>query len=336
MHQIAEQYKLLKEKLEHVQMQLHTAEERIRSTAFQKSQDEIDELKAKVQALQQTIEECKATKVQNEAKVKDLSSKLSDSKGHRERELKSAENDLKKSKQKHEQSRSNWKKREQEYETLKMEIEELNKTIADGKEQVIAIEAQIADMQKQIEEKGNADGDLKTQSEELRSKIKAYKSAIATQNKEIRDKTNRREKLLKNNLELELEIKKKENEIVKVRADNTEGYNKIRALEQNYPWIPEDKDHFGARNTRYDYTKEDPTEAGRKLHNMQENKEKLSRNINQEAMVLLEKEEEHYKKIMERRSKIENDRKNIIESINKLDSKKVEDLKKVRSFFFFL
>lgn len=327
--QVADQYKGVKDKLENFQVQLRTAEERIRSTAFQKSQDEIDELKVKVQALQGTIEQCRVTKTQNEAKVKDLSAKLADSKGHRERELKSADDELKKSKHKSDQSRSNWKKREQEYETLKLEIEELNKTIKEGKEQIVTFETQIINLKKQIEEKSSTDGDLKVQSEELRTKIKAHKNSIAAQNKEIREKSNRKEKLQKNNLELELDIKKKENEITKIKADNTESYNKIHAFEEKYPWIPEDKDHFGARNTRYDYTKEDPIEAGRKLHNMQENKEKLSRNINQEAMVLLEKEEEHYKKIMERRSKIENDRKKIMDSIKNMDSKKVEDLKKV-------
>ena len=133
---------------------------------------------------------------------------------------------------------------------------------------------------------------------------------------------------MKNNTEFELEIKKKENEIKKVKADNTEGFNRIKQLEEKFPWIPEDKEYFGARNTRYDYTKEDPTEAGRKMLTMKEDKEKLSRNINQEAMVLLEKEEEHYKKINDRRTKIEADRKKIFDSIKDMDSKKVKDLKK--------
>lgn len=326
--QSAEQFKAIKDKLEQFQVQLRTAQDRLQSTSFQQSIDEINELKAKVQKLEETIVECRITKSQNEAKVTDLSAKVADSKGHRERELKAADVEMKKSKQKYDQSCNNWKNREQEYETLKLEIEELKKTLAEGQGQVESIEQLIENFKKQIEETGNTDEGLKKRSDELKNLIKAHKDAISAQNKEVRTKSARKEKCLKNNLDLELEIKKKENEIVKVKADNTDGYSKINSLEQKYQWIPEDKDHFGARNTRYDYTKEDPTEAGRKLHNMQETKEKLSRNINQEAMVLLEKEEEHYKKIMERRSKIENDRKKIIDSIKNMDSKKVEDLKK--------
>lgn len=325
---VAAQYRSVKDKLETVQLQLKTAQDRIQQTAFQQDQNEIEELRQKIEALTKTIEECRASKVNNEAKVKDLSEKLTDGKGHREKELKSAETELKKSKQKHEQSQKNWKKREQEYETMKLEIEELKKTIAEGKQQMDAMQIKIEEMLKKIEEGGNNDGELKKHSEELRAQIKAHKDMISNQNKELRNKVHRKEKLLKNNQELELENKKKENEIVKVKADNTDGFNKIRSLEEKYTWILEDRDHFGARNTRYDYQKEDPKEAGQKLAKLQENKEKLSRNINQEAMVLLEREEEHYKKIMERRQKVEDDKKKILDSIKNMDTKKVENLKK--------
>jgi structural maintenance of chromosome 2 len=325
---VAAQFRSLKDKLDTMQMHLKTAQERIQSTAFQQDQNEITELKEKVQTLTVTIEECRNTQATNEAKVKDLTEKLQDSKGNRDRDLKNAETELKKAKQKHDQSQKEWKKREQQYETMKLEIEEIKKTIAEGKEQVVQMQKNIEEFQKKIEETGNDDGDLKKRSEELRAKIKEQKDTISAQNKEVRVKSNRKEKLLKHIQELELEIKKKENEIVKVKADNNEGYNKIQALEEKYPWIPEDREHFGARNTRYDYAKEDPQQAGQKLAKLQENKEKLSRNINQEAMMLLEKEEEHYKKIMDRRLKIENDKKNILDSIKNMDTKKVENLKK--------
>ncbi|KAG5681053.1 hypothetical protein PVAND_010519 [Polypedilum vanderplanki] len=325
---VATQYKQLKDKLDTMQLHLKTAQERIQSTTFQQDQNEITELKEKVKTLTTTIEECHNILATNEQKVKELTEKLKDAKGNRERDLKNAEADLKKAKQKHEQSQKNWKKREQQYETMKLEIEELKKTIAEGKEQVIQMQTKIEEFQRKIEETNNDDGSLKKRSEELRRKIKEQKDSIAAQNKEVRTKAARKEKLQKHIQELELEIKKKENEIGKVKADNDEGYNKIQALEEKYPWIPEDKEHFGARNTRYDYTKEDPQQAGQKLTKLQENKEKLSRNINQEAMMLLEKEEEHYKKIMDRRSKIENDKKNILDSIKNMDTKKIENLKK--------
>lgn len=213
---VANQYRSVKEKLETLQIQMKTVQERIQSTAFQQDQNEIDELKNKLEKLTATIEECHNIQATNEAKVKDLTAKVADSKGHRERELKNAETELKKAKQKYEQSQKNWKKREQQYETMKLEIEELKKTIAESKEQAIQMQKNIEEFQAKIEENSNNDGDLKQRSEELKSQIKAQKDNIAAQNKEIRTKQHRKEKLLKQIQELELDIKKKENEIVKV------------------------------------------------------------------------------------------------------------------------
>jgi structural maintenance of chromosome 2 len=57
-----------------------------------------------------------------------------------------------------------------------------------------------------------------------------------------------------------------------------------------------------------------------------EDKEKLSRNINEQAMMLLEKEEEHYKNLTTRCKKIEDDKRKIQEIIKNLDKQKREKL----------
>lgn len=46
-------------------------------------------------------------------KVKDIEDKLSDAKGYRERELRTAADEMKRLKKKSEESKKNWKKREQ-------------------------------------------------------------------------------------------------------------------------------------------------------------------------------------------------------------------------------
>ncbi len=78
---VAAQFREIKDKLDTVELQLKTAQERIQQTAFQQDQNEIDELKNKIETLTKTIEECHAIKASNEEKVKDLTAKLADSKG---------------------------------------------------------------------------------------------------------------------------------------------------------------------------------------------------------------------------------------------------------------
>lgn len=268
------------------------------------------------------------TQTNNNRKAQDIQFKLSDSKGHRERELKSAEAEMKEMKKKSEESRKNWKKHEQQFETFKLEIEELKKGIASSKEQVAQLEEAIKqlkiDFESFVENCGASSNDVK----ELKAKIKEQKDKIHSKNRELKSKSSLKEKLLKNNQELLLEIKKKENEITKVRNQNKENYSRIRNLEEKYPWILEDQQYFGMKNTRYDYSKEDPNEAGKKVVKMIEDRDRIGRSLNKKAMALLQREEEQYDGIMKRKKIVEEDKNKIKKIILELDEKKRETVKK--------
>ncbi|XP_001851491.2 structural maintenance of chromosomes protein 2 [Culex quinquefasciatus] len=327
LERVAARFGQLKEQLDLMQYELKTLQARLAQTTFQQAQQEIEDLKQKVETLQQTMVDARQTQTAANAKVKDLTAKIADSKGYRERELKSAEDELKRAKKKSEESRKNWKKHEQGFETLKLEIEELQKGIASAREQATKLEETIAELQEKLNSVSENSEAMVAAVQAVKQKIKEHKDKINSQNKELKAKYHHRDKLLKQNEELELEIKKKENEIQKVRNDNKDGYNKISGLEEKYPWITEDKEFFGVKNTRYDYNKEDPQEAGRKLNKLQDSKEKMSRNINQKAMVLLEREEEQYKEVMRRKQVVEDDKKKIQKIITDLDEEKKKQLK---------
>uniref|UniRef100_A0A182QA09 Structural maintenance of chromosomes protein n=1 Tax=Anopheles farauti TaxID=69004 RepID=A0A182QA09_9DIPT len=323
----AHRYEQMKEQHDVLNYELKNLKQRLAQTSFQQTQEEIEELKKKIETLQQTMVEARQTQTQCNAKVKDLQAKIADGKGHRERELKAAEEDMKRCKKKSEESRKGWKKHEQDFETLKLEIEELQKGIVTAREQVTALEEQIVTLQKRLEEVSGASNEMTAAVTALKQQIKQHKEKMNSQSKELKGKYHQRDKLLKQNDELALEIKKKENEITKVRNENKDGYDRISGMEEKYPWIPEDKQFFGVRNTRYDYNKEDPQEAGRKLKKLQEAKDKMSRNVNQKAMVLLEREEEQYKEVMRRKKMVEDDKKKIQAIIHDLDEEKKKKLK---------
>ncbi|XP_053685055.1 structural maintenance of chromosomes protein 2 [Sabethes cyaneus] len=327
LERIAHRYNQLKEQLDLRNYELKSLQQRLAQTTFQQAQQEIEELKQKTETLKQTMVEARQTQTQANARVKDLTAKIADSKGHRERELKAAEEDMKRFKKKSEDSRKSWKKHEQSFETLKLEIEELKKGITAAREQAVKLEESIAALQEKLQSASENSDQQVAAVAAVKQKIKAHKDKINSQNKELKAKYHHRDKLLKQNEELELDIKKKENEIQKVKNENKDGYNKISGLEEKYPWITEDKEFFGVKNTRYDYNKEDPQEAGRKLNKLQDSKQKMSRNINQKAMVLLDREEEQYKEVIRRKQVVEDDKKKIQKIITDLDEEKKKQLK---------
>lgn len=162
----------------------------------------------------------------------------------------------------------------------------------------------------------------------MKLRIKEQKDSIASKHTELKKASARKDRLLKRNDELELQIKKKENELTKIKNDNQEGYDRIAALEAQHKWIETDKAYFGSKNTKYDYSKENPAESGEKLRNSTEQYNKMKKRINEKAMMLLEREEEELKSVCDRKGIVENDRKKIKGILKGLDAEKMELLRK--------
>lgn len=163
---------------------------------------------------------------------------------------------------------------------------------------------------------------------EVKAKIKQQKDLINSQNKEIRIKNHRKDEMNKQNQDLTLEIKKKQNEITKLKTENKDGFSHLTDLEGKYKWIEEDKHFFGNKNTRYDYSKEDPDESGKKLAKAQVLKTKMERTINLKAMILLEREEKQFEEVTRRKTIVIEDKKKIQSIIIDLDKKKKIEVKK--------
>lgn len=212
-----------------LQLQLNTVQQRLQTTTFQQNQDEINELAAKIESLKQTIVESRQIQKTNQEKIKSIEAKLGDAKGYRDRELKEAQDNMKKMKQKSDASTKNWKKHEQEYETLKLEIEDLKNSIDQAKEQMAAMEEAMEAAKAKYDEMNDQNKDVRQAHDELKAKIKDQKDKISSHNKEIKTKSARKDKCLKQNQDLLLEIKKKENEINKIKVDTSNSRNRVSA-----------------------------------------------------------------------------------------------------------
>jgi len=67
---------------------------------------------------------------------------------------------------------------------------------------------------------------------------------------------------------------------------------------KEHSWILDEKKYFGQANTAYDFKANDPKEAGRRVQNLQEKKDKLSKSVNMRAMNMLGKAEEQVRLLL--------------------------------------
>lgn len=61
---------------------------------------------------------------------------------------------------------------------------------------------------------------------------------------------------------------------------------------KEHKWIASDKPFFGQPNSAYDFKSSNPKDASQKLQKLQEQKEKLGRNVNTRAVNMLSDTEE--------------------------------------------
>ncbi|EDX07141.1 GD25652 [Drosophila simulans] len=324
----AHTFNKMKENLDLRQHELTMCENRLAQTTFQQNQAEIEEMRERVKTLEQQIIESREKQKTSQAKIKDIEAKLADAKGYRERELNAATNEIKVTKQRAEKSRANWKKREQEFETLQLEITELQKSIETAKKQHQDMIDNLEQFKAELDALKANSSSAASEVTELEQAIKEQKDKLNAQNKEMRNQLVKKEKMLKQNQEIELEVKKKENEQKKISSDAKEAKKRMEALEAKYPWIPEEKNCFGMKNTRYDYSKEDPHEAGNKLAKMQEKKDKMERTLNMNAIMVLDREEENFKETERRRNIVAMDKEKIKKIIVKMDEEEQDQLNK--------
>ncbi|KAH8372776.1 hypothetical protein KR009_004687 [Drosophila setifemur] len=316
----------MNENLELRQHELNMCKNRLAQTTFQQNQSEINELMERLKTLEQQTVDAREKQKTSQAKIKNIEGKLTDAKGYRERELKTATNEVKDAKQRAEKSRENWKKREQEFETLQLEITELQKTIESAKQQLQEMIENLEQFKAELDSLKLRSSSAAHEVSLLEQAIKSQKDKLNAQNKEMRNQLIKKDKMLKKNQEIELEVKKKENEKNKISSEAKEAKKRMEALETKYPWIAEEKNFFGIKNTRYDYSKEDPVEAGNKLVKMQEKKDKMERTLNMNAIMVLEREEENFKETERRRTIVAMDKEKIKKIIVKMDEEEQDQL----------
>ncbi|ROT64973.1 putative structural maintenance of chromosomes protein 2 isoform X2 [Penaeus vannamei] len=323
----ADKYQSVKQQYMLRSHELELCQQRIQQSSHYQQQEEVNALEEVMKECMATLERCRQVDVESEGKVKEIEDKIKNSKALKEKELKSAHVELEKCKKKAEQTRSKWNLKKQEEESLKLEICELEVGIDNTKSQIatsVEVLEQYKVQSKSLEEEV-AEG--KNEVSKAQAAVKEQKEMLSAQNKEINSMAARKEQIIKSSDEAQLDFKQLEHKLSKLKSEAKDSENKVAHMLSEHEWIAEDRKFFGQPNTGYDFTANDPVEAGRKIAKLEETKAKLSKNVNMRAMNMLGKAEEQYNDLMRKKRIVENDKAKIEKVIKELDEKKKEALR---------
>ncbi|XP_038075031.1 structural maintenance of chromosomes protein 2-like [Patiria miniata] len=324
----ADKFRQLKEQYD---LKVHEAallQERLQQSSHHKQLEEIQALEASVAEQEAAIPAAKEKQKELTEKCKTLEAKIKDAKSVREKELKEAEAGVTKAKKAAEESNKAMKQKQQEMDTLRLEVEDLKKELTKYDDQLAAVDKAIQGFEEQVKEMEGKAKETKNAVAETKKELERQKELLKERNQDIQAKIAQQHQLAKEDQDTQVEMKELEHQMAKYQRDSKDAANKVETLMAKYEWIATEKQYFGQPNTAYDFSNSEPREVARRLQKLQETKEKLSRNVNMRAMNMLSKAEEKYNDLMKKKRIVENDKKKIMATIQELDEKKNEALKK--------
>uniref|UniRef100_A0A0P4WHI6 Structural maintenance of chromosomes protein n=1 Tax=Scylla olivacea TaxID=85551 RepID=A0A0P4WHI6_SCYOL len=318
----ADKYASVKQEYTLRSHELQLCRQRIEQSTHYQHQEEIKALEEIMTECVATLERCKQVDVEGEAKVKEIENKIKNAKTVKEQEMKAAKAELEKCKKVAAETRSKWNLMKQDEESLKLELHELEQSIEATQSQIatcIEVIQQYEEQEKSLAEQVTLS---KGEMEASQTAVKEAKERVNAQNKEIKHMAARKEELSKMRDEAQLAIQQLEHKLSKLKSEAKDAENHVKQLLSAHEWIAEDRKFFGKPNTGYDFSANDPVEAGRRITRLEEAKTKLSKNVNMRAMNMLGKAEEQYNDLMRKKRIVENDKAKIEKVILELDEKK--------------
>ncbi|XP_069779104.1 structural maintenance of chromosomes protein 2 [Narcine bancroftii] len=323
---IAEKYRVLK-----LQCELKSEEEelllvKLQQSSYHKQQEELEFLQKTIAECEEILNKTKEVQTKFEEKYAILEKKMKNADAEREKELKEAQKKLDDAKKKADLSTKKSKEKKQEVDALLLELEALKHEQTGYEEQIEAVDAAIKSYKEQIENMAEEVANNKEAVKKAQDKLAKQKEAIKSHNKEIQSKNNSSSELVKQKNEAQLKIQELEHNINKHKRDTADATAKVTRMQKEYEWINSEKHLFGQTNTVYDFKANCPKEAGQRLQELQEKKDKLGKNVNVRAMNMLSQAEERYNDLMKKKRIVTNDKSKILSTIEELDKKKNEAL----------
>ncbi len=129
-------------------------------------------------------------------------------------------------------------------------------------------------------------------------------------------------------VEGELNLKKLEHRLTKSKDEARDAKRLLAAMMEKYPWIAEDRQHFGVEGSNYDFHAINGVELGQRVRNLEEAMKKLGRHVNLRSMTMLTEAETQYNDLIRKNRIVEDDKAKIEDAILKLDEKKKVTLQK--------
>lgn len=316
----------MNQQIELKEHELRLLDDRIADSAYAQLERNVVESEEQYEEGKEMLVVKKAAVTQLTSEVARLESDITNMKQSRQSKIGVLEERFASSKKEVQQLGAQLKVAEQALSELVLESESAGQDLEGADESVNNIQKEIAALRKEEKKLEDKVAEIQRTFTEASNKLEERRSHLTLWDQQLKDLAAKQSDLAKQKSALEIERKKSEHKITRLLKEESEAKHIVKKLEKSHPWIETEKEFFGREHTDYDFQRRDPASANRRLLELKETQGALSKKINKKVMGMIEKAEQEYQGLMNKRHIIENDKEKITSVIKELDTKKNEAL----------
>ncbi|KAL4152597.1 hypothetical protein PRNP1_009525 [Phytophthora ramorum] len=326
MKQDSDHFRQLKHQIELKEHELRLLDERISDSVFAQLERDVAASEEQYAQDKELLIAKKEAVVQLTKEVKNLDADITNLKESRQSKIGVLEKRFAEAKKETQKIGVHLKSAQQELSELVLEAESAEQEMTSNNESVSGIQRELDSLRKEEKKVEDKLTEIQATYEKASQKLEERRSNLTMYDQQLKEMGARQSSLSKKKSDLEIERKKTEHKISRMAKDKSDAKMMVKKLEKAHPWIETEKEFFGREHTDYDFQRRDPATANRRLLELKETQGALSKKINKKVMGMIEKAEQEYQGLMNKRHIIENDKEKITSVIKELDAKKNEAL----------
>lgn len=305
---------------------LQLCESKMAGSKYAQSQAEVERMEKELVQIEEEASILKQAHDRSDAELKKLQTTQKDLKSNREKVMKEMEKGVKDASKKATALKGDIAKDRHRRDVLAEEMVAITKDLEALRNSLVAAEVSVAKLSADVDAMTAKADAKKAQYEDAKAEVSSMQSELNRASKEIKELSKEQAKAEKAAQTAELEARKVEHKLKQFEKDSKDAEKKISNMEKQYPWIESERVFFGQSGGNYDFAAKDPVASMKRLTEVKNAQETISKKLNKKAVVMMEKAESEYEELSRKKVVILNDKAKIEAVIQELDVKKSQAL----------
>ena len=280
----SERFQHIQSELEVKQHQLELHQQSMRSSQSGQLAGNLEKLKQQLAEQEQAAVSAKSALAECTKKRDELQAQLKDFEGNREERMAQNKSAIAAVEKKAKASAKAMETAKQAEQKLVAEHEQLEREATAAREQLADLETRRAEQAAAVEAKAAAELKKREQYEAAAAALQERKDALGGYDAERDELSTQRDESEKQRDDAQLELRQLEIRCGRAGKDIANAEAKCLEMQQQHPWIENERESFGQSGGAYDFKKAKPATAQQTLAKKTAELEKLNREINKSVL----------------------------------------------------